>query len=72
MIQRWSSKVMLSHDRRSMRLVHHTAAEREWAYDRDLPVGRLERALGETWEEAWTVVAMAQEWRVAHLWETSS
>jgi hypothetical protein len=33
---------------RFMGLVHHTDAEREWAYDRKSRVGRLEKA----WDEA--------------------
>ena len=28
-------------------LVHHTDAEREWAYDHPSPVGQLEEALAE-------------------------
>jgi hypothetical protein len=31
-----------------MGIVHHTDAEREWAYDRKSSVGRLDRA----WDEA--------------------
>ena len=44
---------------RFMGLVHHTDAEREWAYDRDSPVGRLDKALDEAQEKGWTVVDMA-------------
>jgi hypothetical protein len=33
---------------RFMGLVHHTDAVREWAYDRNSPVGRLDKA----WDEA--------------------
>jgi hypothetical protein len=72
MTQRWRSKVMLSRDRGTVRLVHHTVAERKWAYDGDSPVGRLDRVLGATWEEGWTVIAMAQAWRVAYPWEKPS
>jgi hypothetical protein len=54
---------------RFMGLVHHTDAEREWAYDRESHVGRQDRALDEAREKDWTVVDMAREWRVVHPWE---
>jgi hypothetical protein len=54
---------------RFMGLVHHTDAEREWAYDRDSLVGRLDEALDEAREKGWTVVDMAREWRVVYPWE---
>lgn len=44
-------------------LVHHTDAAREWAYDRDSQVGRLDKALTVANEQGWTVVDMAREWR---------
>jgi hypothetical protein len=55
---------------RLMGLVHHTDAEREWAYDRDSLVGRLDKALDEAREKGWTVVDMAREWRVVYPWES--
>ncbi len=36
--------------------VHHTDAEREWAYDRESHVGRLDRGLVEAQKNGWTVV----------------
>jgi len=57
---------------RFMGLVHHTDGEREWAYDRDSMVGRLDRALDEAREKGWTVVDMAREWRAVYPWEASS
>jgi phosphoglycolate phosphatase-like HAD superfamily hydrolase len=48
---------------RFMGLVHHTDAEREWAYDRHSLVGRLDRALDEAIHRHWTVVDMKREWR---------
>jgi len=57
---------------RFLGLVHHTDAEREWAYDRESPVGRLDRALDEAREKGWTLVDMAREWRVVYPWEASS
>lgn len=44
-------------------IVHHTDAEREYAYDRDSPVGRLARALDEAPERGWTVVDMKHDWK---------
>jgi phosphoserine phosphatase len=44
-------------------LVHHTDAEREWAYDRASPVGRLDKALDEATRRGWTVVDMKRDWR---------
>jgi hypothetical protein len=45
-----------------MGLVHHTDAEREWAYDRQSHVGRLDKALDEAQAEDWTVVSMKDDW----------
>lgn len=42
--------------------VHHTDAEREWAYDRESHVGRLDRGLVEAQKNAWTVVNMKADW----------
>jgi hypothetical protein len=33
-------------------LVHHADAEREWAYDRNSPLGRLDKALDEAQAKA--------------------
>jgi phosphoserine phosphatase len=45
-------------------LVHHTDAQREWAYDRSSAVGRLDRALTEANARGWTVVDMRRDWLV--------
>jgi hypothetical protein len=45
-------------------IVHHTDAEREWAYDRDSHVGRLSAALDAAPAEGWLVVDMAKDWRI--------
>ncbi|ADJ24736.1 nonspecific acid phosphatase precursor [Hyphomicrobium denitrificans ATCC 51888] len=44
-------------------LVHHTDAEREWAYDRTSRVGRLDKALDEATAKGWTIVDMKQDWK---------
>ena len=43
-------------------IVHHTDADREYAYDRDSPVGPLARALDEAPARGWTVVDMKRDW----------
>jgi phosphoglycolate phosphatase-like HAD superfamily hydrolase len=43
--------------------VHHTDAEREWAYDRVSHIGRLDRGLDEAKAKGWTVVNMKSDWR---------
>ena len=48
---------------RFMLLVHHTDAEREWAYDRQNPIGRLDKALDEAYTRGWTVVDMKKDWK---------
>ena len=47
-------------------IVRHTDAEREWAYDRESHVGRLDEALDEAVERGWTVVDMKRDWKVVH------
>ncbi len=49
---------------RFMGLVHHTDAEREYAYDRDSKVGKLDKALDEGTAKGWTVVDMKNDWKV--------
>jgi hypothetical protein len=48
---------------RFMGLVHHTDAEREWAYDRTSHVGKLDKALDEALAKGWTVVSMKDDWK---------
>lgn len=43
-------------------LVHHTDARREWAYDRNSAIGRLDKALDRARERGWLVVDMARDW----------
>ncbi len=47
-------------------LVHHTDAGREWAYDRESHIGKLDKALDEAAVKGWTVVAMKRDWSVIH------
>jgi phosphoglycolate phosphatase-like HAD superfamily hydrolase len=43
--------------------VHHTDAEREWAYDRQSSIGRLDKGLDEANARGWTVVNMKDDWK---------
>jgi hypothetical protein len=48
--------------------VHHTDAEREWAYDRDSHIGGLDKGLDEAEARGWTVVDMKNDWKVVYPW----
>lgn len=45
-------------------IVHHTDAVREYAYDRQSHIGKLDKALDEGTRRNWTVVDMARDWKV--------
>jgi hypothetical protein len=45
-------------------IVHHTDAEREYAYDRQSHFGKLARALDEAPQRGWTVVDVKRDWKV--------
>lgn len=49
--------------------VHHTDSVREWAYDRDSSIGRLDKGLDEAFEKGWTVIDMAKDWSVVYPFE---
>jgi phosphoglycolate phosphatase-like HAD superfamily hydrolase len=42
--------------------VHHTDPEREWAYDRESHIGRLDKGLDAAADSGWTVVDMKKDW----------
>ncbi len=44
-------------------IVRHTDAEREWAYDRNSFIGKLDKALDEAQAKGWTVVDMKKDWK---------
>jgi hypothetical protein len=46
--------------------VHHTDAQREWAYDRESHIGKLDNGLDEAYEKGWTVVDMKKDWKVIY------
>jgi phosphoglycolate phosphatase-like HAD superfamily hydrolase len=47
-------------------IVHHTDEKREWAYDRQSPVGRLVRGLDEASKRGWVIMDMKQDWKVIY------
>jgi hypothetical protein len=50
--------------------VHHTDAEREWAYDRPSAIGQLDKGLDEAKAKGWTVVSMKDDWKKVYPNET--
>jgi hypothetical protein len=55
--------------RRFCLYIHHTDAEREWAYDRKSSVGRLDKGLDEAKAKGWTVVDMKADWKCVFVYE---
>lgn len=43
--------------------IHHTDSEREWAYDRESHIGKLDKGLDEAVEKGWTVIDMKNDWK---------
>ncbi len=54
----WTSTNTLPH---MALLLHHTDAEREYAYDRHSSIGKLDKALDEAHAKGWTVVDMKND-----------
>ncbi len=52
--------------------VHHTDAEREWAYDRTSHIGKLDKGLDQAAQRGWTVVDMKKDWKRVFAFENSS
>jgi phosphoglycolate phosphatase-like HAD superfamily hydrolase len=48
---------------RFVALVHHTDTDREYAYDRQSHVGKLDKALDEAQRQRWLVIDMKHDWR---------
>ena len=47
-------------------IVHHTDAEREYAYDRQSHIGKLDKALDEAPKRGWLVVDMKNDWKTIY------
>lgn len=52
-----------------MLLVHHDDAEREWAYDRESHIGKLDKALDEAKQRGWIVTSMKKDWKRIYAFE---
>jgi len=52
-----------------MLYVHHTDSKREWAYDRESHIGRLDKGLDEAKKHGWTVIDMKKDWKVIYPFE---
>jgi hypothetical protein len=50
-------------------VVHHTDADREWAYDRDSHIGKLDAGLDQAKSRRWTVVDMKRDWHKVFAFE---
>lgn len=46
--------------------VHHDDPVREWAYDRDSSIGRLDQGLDEARTRGWTIVSMKDDWKAIY------
>jgi len=49
--------------------LHHTDSIREWAYDRESSIGRLDKGLDEAIAKGWTVIDMINDWKVIYPFE---
>jgi phosphoglycolate phosphatase-like HAD superfamily hydrolase len=54
---------------RFMGIVHHTDAEREYAYDRNSRIGKLDKAWDVAVKRGWNVVSMKTDWKVIYPFE---
>jgi hypothetical protein len=55
--------------KRFMLYLHHTDSVREWAYDRDSPVGHLDKGLDEAQARNWNIIDMQKDWKVIYPFE---
>jgi phosphoserine phosphatase len=52
--------------KRLMVFIHHTDADREWAYDRESHIGKFDKGLDEANAKGWIVVDMKNDWKVIY------
>jgi len=55
-----------------MLYVHHTDEVREWAYDRDSHIGRLDKGLDQALKDGWTVIDMKKDWKIIYPFQLTS
>ncbi|WP_193367910.1 hypothetical protein [Pelagibius marinus] len=44
--------------------MHYTENKREFAYDRESHIGKLDEGLDEAAAKGWTVIDMAKDWKI--------
>lgn len=49
--------------------LHHTDSVREWAYDRESHIGKLDKGLDEAYKNGWTVIDMKKDWKIIYPFE---
>jgi hypothetical protein len=47
-------------------IVHHTDAEREYAYDRESHIGKLDKGLDAAKEKGWIITNMKDDWKTIY------
>ncbi|OBQ52256.1 haloacid dehalogenase [Tamlana sp. s12] len=52
--------------------VHHTDADREWAYDRESHIGTFDKGLDYAQEHSWTIIDIKNDWKVIYPFETNN
>ena len=52
--------------------VHHTDAKREWAYDRESHIGKLDAGLDQARSDKWTIANMKNDWNIIFSFEVNS
>jgi haloacid dehalogenase-like hydrolase len=65
-MMRWTASNKL---KSFMLFVHHTDSIREWAYDRESHIGKLDKGLDEANKKDWTVIDMARDWKIIYPFE---
>lgn len=59
-----------SNDHKSFMLyLHHTDEVREWAYDRDSHIGKLDKGLDQALKDGWTIIDMKKDWKIIYPFE---
>ena len=58
--------VMAGHGPHFAMIIHHTDADREYAYDRKSDFGKLDKALDEATAKQWVVVDVKRDWKVIY------
>ncbi|MGI9530922.1 HAD family hydrolase [Lutimonas sp.] len=52
-----------------MLYVHHTDSIREWSYDRNSHIGKLDKGLDQARRDGWTVIDMKSDWKIIYPFE---